>query len=195
MGTTDDAIPAIRMCTPSADPSGRSASMVGGLFVESITHLRRVVAGMGFQAADAEDILHDVYVQASERPPDDRSREETLGWLVRVTVNRCRLEFRRRKRFTAAASETARQPRRGSDEGTGAGEGDPDVAEQRQAVRDALLGLDADLLAPMVLCYFCGMDSAQAGRVMSLPAGTVRTRLQRGRLVLARRLMSKGFEP
>ncbi len=67
--------------------------------------LRRVVAGMGFEPADADDILQDVHMRALRSRRDYRGEDEARGWLLRVTVNRCRLEFRRRERFRRKATD------------------------------------------------------------------------------------------
>lgn len=165
------------------------------VFLERQADLTRIVAAMGFGAADGEDILQDVFLEASERPGEYRGRGEARRWLMRVTVNRCLLEFRRRQRFRKSAEEIlARQaPAQGQDPGTG-----PDEclarAESVERIRFALHGLHESLLTPVVLRYFVGLDSSEIGDVLGLAASTVRCRLRDGRMALANRLSRSGAE-
>jgi RNA polymerase sigma factor (sigma-70 family) len=162
------------------------------LFVGQMGQLKRVVAGMGVAAVDAEDVLQDVFVAASKHPDRFGSPEDAGRWLMRVTVNRCLSEFRRRKAFQKAARELQRRQE-------GSGPPSPDDAASRRdelaAVQEALAELDESLLSPLVLKYFCGLDSAQTGEILGLPPSTVRSRLRDGRIILAKRLMKRGVGP
>lgn len=163
------------------------------VLVRRLPRLRRIAAGMGFGPADADDILQSVYLEAAERPGEYRGEEESARWLTRVTVNRCLAEHRRRKRFTEKASDILeragargepRQPDR-----------DAIREEEVDLIREAMIELDAAMLAPLVLRYFEDMDATQIGRVLNLPPATVRTRLRRARMLLAKQLIERGIEP
>jgi len=59
--------------------------------------LRRLVAALGVGRDQVDDVLQDVYLAANtaeERTWDDGGQRR---WLFRVTINRCRLEHRRRR--------------------------------------------------------------------------------------------------
>jgi len=60
--------------------------------------LGRVAVGMGLGSDDGQDILQDIYVEALKGTPEFQEAEQVKRWLIRVTINRCILEFRRRKR-------------------------------------------------------------------------------------------------
>jgi RNA polymerase sigma factor (sigma-70 family) len=79
------------------------------VFMGHVERLRRLVVGMGLSAEDGDDILQDVYLEVVKRPPEGRSDSEAARWLIRVTVNRCLLEYRRRKRDRRAAKEVLQQ--------------------------------------------------------------------------------------
>ena len=172
--------------TPAAGVSAEQA------FLQQFARLKRVVAGMGLGPADAEDVLQDVFVEASRRTAGFADSEAATCWLARVTLNRALLEHRRRQRRTRAVTEL-HQRRRATPPPPAA---EPDDAarqvEDMHAVREALTGLDESLLSPLVLRYFCDLDATQIGQVLQLPASTVRGRLREGRMILAKRLLERG---
>jgi RNA polymerase sigma-70 factor (ECF subfamily) len=153
--------------------------------------LRRVIAGMGFGPADADDILQDVRIKALGAAQAWHGEEDGRRWLLRVTTNRCIVEFRQRRRFQRQAAEMIARRQVESRPARC-----PDVeamqAEEMERVRAGLADLDESLLAPLVLKYFNGLTSQEIGAVLALPPGTVRGRLHEGRLMLARRLMEGG---
>jgi len=150
---------------------------------------------MGLAAVDAEDVLQDVFVEASKWTDRLNDPEHAARWLMRVTVNRCLSEFRRRKVSQKAAREIRhRQP----SEASSASPSPEAVVSRREelaVVRGALRELDESLLSPLVLRYFCGLDSTQVGEILQLPASTIRSRLRDARMTLAKRLIERGLEP
>ena len=156
---------------------------------KALPDLARLVSGMGYGAGSAEDVLQDVYLAAMQNdavrmPPADLRR-----WLFRVAINRCRLEHRRRARIRRFLKNMIRRPR----------DAVPDVPEavasrqEQQALRRALAALEVELKAPLVMRYFCGMDSKEIGRVLEMPDATVRSRLRAGRMRLAGALTKAGY--
>ncbi len=69
------------------------------------------------------------------------------------------------------------------------------VAEELEIVRKSLQELDNSLLTPMVLRYFCDLNSKEVGKILSLSPSTVRSRLREARMILAKRLIERGVEP
>jgi RNA polymerase sigma-70 factor (ECF subfamily) len=178
----------------AAANDGAAGSLAAAL-VEALPRLKRIVAGMGLGPADADDILQDVFLDASRRPGQYRGPEQAERWLVRVTVNRCLLEYRRRSRFRHAAAEIlrrrqAREPAAPALDGATA-----DTAEEIELIRETLRELDGSLAAPLVLRYFCDYNATQIGEILNLPPATVRGRLRAARRFLAERLIKRGVEP
>ena len=177
-----------------ADGGKSSRSRFTEIFLAELGRLKRIVAGMGFAGPDGEDILQDVSVQALRRAGEYRTADEAVRWLMKVTVNRCVTEHRRRQRFFRKAPEIlkrlpeAERCSRGPDEKV-------IEAEEVEIVRETLLKLDGSLLAAMVLRYFCDLNSKEAGEVLGLNPSTVRSRLREGRMILAKRLAQRGIEP
>lgn len=168
-------------------------SLTEVLFAE-LGRLKRIIAGMGLSASDSEDVLQDVAARALHQSALFENRKDCVRWLIKVTVNRCLMEHRRRKTFLRQAREILR--RRQDTQGTANA---PDetaiVVEELELVRESLKDLDDSLLAPMVLEYFCDLNSTEVGRILGLNPSTVRSRLREGRMVLARRLLKRGVGP
>ena len=164
------------------------------VFLAELGRLRRIIAGMGLNAADGEDVLQDVSIRALKRPGKCRTKEDGVRWLIKVTVNRCLMEHRRQRSFRRRACEILkRQPdaktaSKGTDEKV-------IVAEELEIVRESLRELDESLLAPMVLRYFCDLNSSRVGEILALSPSTVRSRLKEARMILAKRLLERGVEP
>ncbi len=59
-------------------------------------------------------------------------------------------------------------------------------------MREALPELDATLLMPVVLQYFCGMTSDEIGKMLGISGPAVRTRVREARMILAKRLERLG---
>ena len=66
------------------------------VFEQATPRLRRFLAGLEFAPADADDILQDVFLEMCRSPEAYRDPRTAEHWLLRVTVNRGRLEYRRR---------------------------------------------------------------------------------------------------
>jgi RNA polymerase sigma-70 factor (ECF subfamily) len=163
-------------------------------YIAELDRLRRIAAGMGLGAADAEDALQDVSVKALRHGRKCKSREEAVRWLTKVTVNRCLMHHRRRKRFSRSAVEIIK--RRTENAVEPAGTDDKAIAaEELEIVRQTLSELDDSLLTTMVLRYFCGLNSTEIGQILELSASAVRSRLREGRMILAKKLMERGIEP
>lgn len=162
------------------------------VFLAELGRLKRVVAGMGLNASDGEDVLQDVSIQALRQAGKYRSRKDSLRWLIKVTVNRCLMEHRRRQTFRRRASEMLKRRSETKMDSTAE---NVIVAEELEIVRKSLQELDNSLLTPMVLRYFCDLNSKEVGKILSLSPSTVRSRLREARMILAKRLIERGVEP
>jgi len=149
---------------------------------------------MGLRAEEGEDILQDVYLEAIRRPPKHHSPEKVGRWLIRVTINRCLLEFRQRRRHHKATPEILQQWTEIKSAPLA-----PDKqairAEEIEAMRHCLSEMDDSLHVPLVMKYFCELNSNEIGEILELKPGTVRKRLCKGRIILAETLLRKGIKP
>jgi RNA polymerase sigma-70 factor (ECF subfamily) len=164
------------------------------VFRQQVELLQRVAVGMGLSAEQGRDVLQDVYLEAFQRPPKFQGSDQAKRWLIRVTVNRCLSEFRRKKRHDQKAREMFQKWAERERAQVGP---DQQAArhEQMQAVREGLRKMSELLRTPLVLKYYCGLNASEIGKVLELKPGTVRKRLCDGRIALAKALLQRGIRP
>jgi len=177
----------------SADVRASKHNLID-LFAAEFDHLKRIVTGMGLNASDSEDVLQDVSIKAMRETSVFETRADSVRWLIKVTVNNCLMEHRRRRSFSRNAREILER-RHGNEKASKATDEKIMAAEELEIVREILRELDDSLLAPIVLCYFCGLNSKDAGQALALSPSTVRGRLREARMTLANRLLERGVEP
>jgi RNA polymerase sigma factor (sigma-70 family) len=162
------------------------------IFLAELGRLRRVIAGMGMNAADSEDVLQDVSIGALKQSEKFETKQECVRWLIRVTINQCLAEHRRRRSFRRKAGEILKRRQEDKIYQT---DKKAVLAEELEIVRESLQMLDESLLGPVVLRYFCDMDSQEIGQILEVNPSTIRGRLRDARLVLAKQLLERGVEP
>ena len=149
--------------------------------------------------ADAEDLAQDALIRCLKALPGFRGDAAPTSWAYRVTVNtwknRVRAEKRRGfwKTLPLAAlfgggddeEDRATAEPAGSDAPLDA---DLETLEVGEAVQKALMTLDEESRAVVVLREIKGMSYEEIAASLSLPAGTVKSRLFRARAVLKTRL-------
>ena len=130
--------------------------------------------------ADALDATQEALIAIVRGLPrfDGRSRFST--WAYRIATNACLDELRRRRR----------RPEPGLDDYRGVepvqpGGSPEEVVVARVLVDEALAALAPDFRAAVVLRDVCELDYAEIAEVLNIPAGTVRSRIARGRAQLA----------
>jgi RNA polymerase sigma factor (sigma-70 family) len=147
-----------------------------------LPRLRRIAAGLGLSAPDAEDALQDSYLALWQQRGKLSDATQAARWLTRVMVNRCLLQHRRRSRWRRLlAGWVPPRPR------------PVEMADEAKAIiRNCLEELPLDERVVLVLRYFCDLDGPQIGELLEVPPATVRSRLRRARLAMAERLIAKG---
>jgi RNA polymerase sigma-70 factor (ECF subfamily) len=108
---------------------------------------------------------------------DRKSRFST--WAHRLTVNVCLDELRRRTRRPEPVDDASLDA---------VTRGFEDTAVARTDIDAALGSLRPEFRSAVVLRDLCGLDYAEIAEVLGIPAGTVRSRIARGRAALADRL-------
>ena len=169
------------------------------IFSAELGRLQRIIAGMGLSTPDAEDVLQDVSIRVLKQQKSKSrtallNQEDSIKWLIKVTVNRCLMEHRSRRTFRRHASEILKRKLEIKTASKPADE-KAIIAEELEIMRESLQKLDDLLLVPMVLRYFCDMNSNEISEILALSPSTVRSRLREARMILAKGLMERGVEP
>jgi RNA polymerase sigma-70 factor (ECF subfamily) len=153
----------------------------------------RFAAHMCGSRTAAEDIMHEVFVAVIEGAARYRQGEQRVKlWLFGIARNHVR-------RARAAGPTLSL----GDDDATGrtselTHETDPvaDIQRQRHvdALRRAVVALPVRYREAVVLCDLHELSYLDAAATLGCAVGTVRSRLHRGRALLARRLCDRASE-
>jgi RNA polymerase sigma-70 factor, ECF subfamily len=133
---------------------------------------------------DASDVVQDTFLAAFRRLSTFRGEAAFTTWLHRIAVNSCYDILR----------AAGRGPLLGSDHDAGeeAGERTVPVADHADEaaggldVERALVAIQPEYRAALVLHDVLDMAVDDVARVLGVPVGTVKSRLHRGRIAIAR---------
>lgn len=132
--------------------------------------LYRVTCALLHEHADREDAVQSAIEKAWRKQALLRDDSCMKAWVVRILVNECYAILRRQKR-EAPVEELPDRP------------APPDAdADLYRFFRD----LPDTLRLTMVLHYLEGYDVKEIARIQRIPAGTVKSRLMRGREKMSR---------
>jgi len=134
----------------------------------------------------AEEMAQEAFVRAFRALRRWRGDGAFSSWLIALALNSYRDVMRRLpaqldddalERATAAPGDLAAEV---------------EMRDRARLVRRAVRALPPRYREAVVLFYFHDMDTARAARTLSVPEGTFKTRLHRGRDLLRRRLIGLG---
>jgi RNA polymerase sigma-70 factor (ECF subfamily) len=149
---------------------------------------RRVTAN----ETDALDATQDALIAIVRGLPRYDGRASFTTWSYRVAMNACLDELRRRRRRPLVGlPDDDWMP-------AGVADDETDVATavaDRVTIDDAMAAVPLDFRAAVVLRDLCGLDYAEIAEVLSIPPGTVRSRIARGRAALADQLRGNPDTP
>ena len=126
---------------------------------------------------DAEDVFQDVFLNLYRYRGEFDSDEHLRSWLIRVTLNCCKL-LRRSAWFRNRTELTENI----------AAEADGTESDTAEAVIAAVRSLPEKYLYVVEMYYFEEMSCAEIAAALKLNEATVRTRLKRGRERLKKEL-------
>jgi RNA polymerase sigma-70 factor (ECF subfamily) len=131
-------------------------------------------------AADAEDALQETMIRAWRALPRFRAEASFSTWLYRICLNAVADQRARRARGSGVPLEDVLEP------------ADPrDLIMERELsgeLQRALAELDETYRTAVLLYDVLGRSYAEIAEVLAVPEGTVKSRIFRGRVELARLL-------
>ncbi len=140
---------------------------------------------------DAADALQDAMISAFRRAGSFRGDSAVTTWLHRIVVNACLDRLRRAKVRAADAlpDDLEDHAARGTVLASPGTAADPEAhalaGDRRRRVLDALEQLPPDQKAALVLVDMEGYPVQEAGEILEVPSGTIKSRCARGRARLA----------
>jgi RNA polymerase sigma-70 factor (ECF subfamily) len=157
-------------------------------------HTRRVF-GVAYRftglVEEAEDLTQDVFIKVYQNLHRYQSNDGAFTtWLTTVARNQAIDHYRRKREERVRRTDDPTLidvvPAPG-----GGPQGDLERAERVELVRRGLRALPAELREPLLLCDIHGMAYTEVAQTLRIPLGTVKSRINRGRLELAKRLMGR----
>jgi len=153
----------------------------------------RVAYGLTRNPSDADDLAQEAFVRAYGAIGRFRVGEPLYPWLSRIVVNLAYSLFRRRRR----RPETPLEPMLEAGmqwAGTEDPAEDAERSERDERIESAFAELKEEHRAVLVLRVMEGMSYEQIAESLSVPIGTVMSRLSRARAELKKRLAAKTGE-
>ena len=125
--------------------------------------------------ADCEDAVQEALLRAWAARDSLREERYFETWLVRILINESRRLMSRRRPEVALSDQ------------------DRPVEPENPALRDAIRALDIKFRLPVILYYVQGFKVREVARILHLPEGTVKWRLNQGRKLLRDLLNEEGM--
>ena len=123
-------------------------------------------------AADAEDVLQEVFLKRLYRAPAFDSPEHEKRWLYRVALNQCRDELRRSRRREVPLEEAALLS----------------VPDEERELLGLVAALPEKLRTVIHLHYYEGYTVEELAQLLGVSVSGVKMRLKRGREALRREM-------
>lgn len=144
-----------------------------------------------FDRAEAEELTQDCFLKVWENLDRyEPSEASLLAWIAALSRNLCIDHYRKRRRekgfrFVSDDAVSAMLP------GTDDPEADSVKRQRLRLLLDAIGDLPDELAQVVMLRDLDGLDYREIGAFLSLPDGTVKSRLNRARIELARTIRQR----
>lgn len=156
--------------------------------------LRSVAARVLNDDSEAEDVLQDVFIHVWNRVGDySAEKGQPLGWLVTITRRRALDRVRQRTSYQNATSRYEEKSKRELGQtGLAACIVDQEVEqhELHERVSTSLSALPSAQCEVVKMAFLQGMSQREIASKLSLPLGTVKTRIELGVRKLGRSLIT-----
>ncbi len=173
---------------------GKAPAAYGELAVRYMQRLYNFLLHQTGDPAEAEDIVQETLCKGLQKLEQFEQRSSLYTWLCRIALNE--LHNRRRRQRPVSGLLGGRDG-----EGEQAAVPEPSTEETPESiaadremwhrVRSALLLLPEEFRTAVNLVDLEGLSYKEAAEVMGVPEGTVKSRLNRGRRMLARMLLER----
>lgn len=170
-----------------ADARGGDRASMDALLRRHHDRIFAICRRLAGNDADAADATQEALIAIVRRLDRFDGRSTFSTWSYRVATNACLDELRRRKRRPEPSDPADLRLDSPS----------ADIATQlgtRMEVHDALDQLPERFRTPVVMRDLADMEYSEISSVLGIPAGTVRSRISRGRLAL-REILGTNPEP
>jgi RNA polymerase sigma-70 factor, ECF subfamily len=151
-----------------------------------------VVYRMVNHEEDARDAVQETFLKAYEHLGRFRGESAFYTWLFRIAMNEALNHRRAKQRLRLVQpAEDVEAASTGRNQAAGLSDSPQrtlETLETERMVAEAIAELDCEHRAAVVLRDIEGLDYGQISVVLSIPPGTVKSRIHRARLILKEKL-------
>ena len=142
----------------------------------------------------AEDLVQDTFMKLYTHKDSYREIAKFSTWLYTIAGNLARTELRKlKRRKTYSVSSLSRDDREFIIQGT---DDDPSAIHSTESlqkkIKTALVDLSVEFRTMIILRDIQELSYDEVSKIMNVPLGTVKSRINRGRLKLQESLRKKG---
>lgn len=160
-------------------------------FSELVSRYQNRIYNLSFRylgsSQDAEDVTQEIFVSLLHKMKGFRGEAKFSTWLYRIASNRCLDFLRARKPFSTPLDEV---------DPPGGDSPEPLILSKidMNELLELLSGLSADYKAAVVLRDIEGLTYEEISSVLEITMGTVKSRINRGRRVIAAEILKRRSE-
>ncbi|KPJ53580.1 hypothetical protein AMJ39_04210 [candidate division TA06 bacterium DG_24] len=137
----------------------------------------------------AEDLLQETFIRIYRKRQEHDRIKKFSTWTYTIAANLARDELRRRKRWSFVSFEDSIRQKQGASFAMARGpQEDLARAEIRRHILVAMESLNAKYRMAFILRDIEGLSYEQIGEVLSIPLGTAKSRVNRARAEMQKRL-------
>ncbi len=141
---------------------------------------------------EAEDLTQEIFIRVYQNLKSYRSDAGTFqNWVLRVGRNLIIDHYRQSRRFQQAAGTEEMETMNLKDDKVPNPQRAAEQVEASRFLRDGLSALPPELKEAIILRDLEGMAYQEIAELLSIPEGTVKSRINRGRLELAKLLIKR----
>ena len=148
------------------------------LYLRYGKRVRGIAGRFATNAADADDLVQDVFIKAYRALPAFRGDCQLFSWLYQIAVN-TGMNYRRRRRSELCGDDS---PEPETDIGP---EQLLQVSRRAHQALGAIEALPPGMNQALLLNAVRGLDYQDVGDLLGCPVGTVRSRISRARRIVA----------
>lgn len=152
-----------------------------------------IAYGLLSDREDAYDAAQEVFIRIYKSIDSFKGQSSLSTWIYRITVNICNDMLRKRQRSAVTVSISGDEDSLETElpDTKPTPEEAAEQSEAQAAVRRALEALSAEYRQVITLCDLQGLSYDETATVLKCPTGTVKSRLNRARNALRKKLLEK----
>jgi RNA polymerase sigma-70 factor, ECF subfamily len=144
------------------------------------------------RTAEAEDLTQEIFIRIYQNLKSFRPEAgNLLNWILRVARNLIIDHYRQTRRFQHAAGSEEMETMNLRDEKLPDAHRLVEQSEASRFLRDGLQALSPELKEAVILRDLEGMAYQEIAQLLNVPEGTVKSRINRGRIELAKLLVKR----